>query len=141
MSRSGAVETTASGAPATLYQAPRQVKPWGHEIIFAAVEGRYVGKVIHVGQSHSLSLQVHQAKETISVISGKAIIDYGPTGDDLVSAEFGPGDTIHLPAGVVHRVTAETDLVFVEASTADPGWREDIIRLEDRYGRRGTSAP
>ena len=35
-------------------------------------------------------------------------------------------------------MSAITDLVFVEASTADEGWREDVVRLEDRYGRQGT---
>ena len=34
-----------------------------------------------------------------------------------------------------------TDVVFVEVSTAGPGWREDVVRLSDRYGRSGTSAP
>jgi hypothetical protein len=38
-------------------------------------------------------------------------------------------------------MTALTDLVFVEASTADEGWREDVVRLEDKYGRAGTSTP
>lgn len=140
--RHGASETRANGPSATIYKAPRQDKPWGHEVIFAAVEGHYVGKIIHVDKGQSLSLQFHENKdETISVISGNAIIEYGRTGDSLVSGKFAAGDTIHLPSGVVHRVTAETDLVFVEASTADPGWREDVIRLEDRYGRQGTSQP
>jgi mannose-6-phosphate isomerase len=31
--------------------------------------------------------------------------------------------------------------VLVEASTAGPGWREDVVRLSDTYGRHGTSAP
>jgi mannose-6-phosphate isomerase len=49
-------------------------------------------------------------------------------------------DTVHLPAGVVHRVYGITHAVLVEASTAEPGWREDIVRLEDSYGRTGTTA-
>lgn len=127
---------------ATVYRAPRQEKPWGYELIFAAIEGRYVGKVIHVNAGHSLSLQFHLAKEeSISLISGKATVEYGPTADDLTSTEFTVGDTIHLPPGVLHRITAITDIAFVESSTADPGWREDVVRLEDRYGRGGTTAP
>ncbi len=132
----------APGDTAEIYQATRQDKPWGHEIIFAAVEGSYVGKVIHVTAGHAISLQYHRQKEeTISVISGAALIEYGPSGDALTSRHFGPGDTIHLPPGAVHRVTAITDLTFAEASTAQPGWREDVVRLEDKYGRTGTSAP
>lgn len=127
---------------AEIYQASRQDKPWGHEQIFAAVEGKYVGKIIHVTAGHSLSLQYHEAKdETISLLSGEAEFQYGQIGSELTTVTFGPGDTIHLPARVVHRVTAKTDIVFAEASTAPAGWREDVIRLEDAYGRTGTTAP
>jgi mannose-6-phosphate isomerase len=139
-------QKAANGTPpvpeARVYQAARQDKPWGHELIFAAVDGKYVGKIIHVNPGHSLSLQYHQEKEeTISVISGQALVQYGPSADQLTGQRFGPGDTIHLPAGVLHRITALCDLDFAEASTAYPGWREDVVRLEDRYGRSGTSAP
>jgi mannose-6-phosphate isomerase len=95
-----------------------------------------------VTAGHSLSLQYHQQKEeTISVLDGEALIQYGPAGGELCEQLFRPGDTIHLPAGVLHRVTAVADLTFAEASTAPPGWREDVVRLDDRYGRSGTSAP
>jgi len=127
---------------AEVYRAPRQDKPWGHERVFAAVEGKYVGKVIHVNAGHSLSLQYHREKEeTISLLSGEAVVQFGPADGELTELTFRPGDTIHLPAGVVHRVTAVTDIVFAEASTAGPGWREDVVRLQDAYGRTGTSAP
>ena len=127
---------------ATVYQAPRQDKPWGHELIFAAVDGQYAGKVIYVTAGDSLSLQYHREKdETISVLSGEALFEYGRDEQQLTQRRFGPGDTIHLPVGVRHRITAVTDLTFAEASTAAPGWRDDVVRLEDRYGRAGTSAP
>lgn len=131
-----------SGPHAEVYRAATQDKPWGHEVIFAAIDGKYAGKIIHVTAGHSLSLQYHLEKEeTISVLSGAGLIEYGPAADDLTSQHFGPGDTIHLPPGTVHRVTAITDLTFAEASTAAAGWREDVVRLEDKYGRSGTSAP
>jgi mannose-6-phosphate isomerase len=134
--------TTASGPQARRYRAARQDKPWGHELIFAAVDGRYAGKIIYVAAGHSLSLQYHRQKEeTISVLSGEAQIEYGPDAGQLITERFGPGDTIHLPPGVLHRIKAVADLTFAEASTAAPGWREDIVRLDDRYGRTGTTAP
>jgi mannose-6-phosphate isomerase len=132
----------APGPQAEIYTAARQDKPWGHEMIFAAVEGKYAGKIIYVTAGQSLSLQYHREKEeTISVLSGEALIQHGPADGELTEQRFGPGDTIHLPAGVVHRVTAVADLMCAEASTAGPGWREDIVRLVDAYGRSGTSAP
>jgi mannose-6-phosphate isomerase-like protein (cupin superfamily) len=131
-----------TGAAARVYRAARQDKPWGHELIFAAVDGKYAGKVIQVTAGHSLSLQYHQRKEeTISVVSGEALIEYGPSADALTEQRFAAGDTIHLPPGTVHRVRAITDLTFAEVSTAEPGWREDVVRLEDAYGRAGTTAP
>lgn len=130
------------GPQAEVFKSARQDKPWGHELIFAAFEGKYVGKIIHVNAGQSLSLQYHQQKEeTISVLSGEALVEHGPSADHLTDDHFGAGDTIHLPPGVLHRITAITDLEFAEASTAYPGWREDVVRLEDRYGRTGTTAP
>ena len=131
-----------AGPQATVYRAQQQDKPWGREQIYAAAEGKYVGKIIHVTAGHSLSLQYHERKdETMFMISGEAEIQYGPVHGGLTTRRFAPGDVIHLPAMVVHRVTAISDLVFAEASSADVGWREDVVRLEDAYGRTGTSAP
>jgi mannose-6-phosphate isomerase len=143
MSAAQNANDAATPAPqAEVYRAARQDKPWGHELIFAANEGRYIGKIIHVNTGQSLSLQYHRQKEeTISVLSGAGLIEHGPAAGELSSQHFGPGDTIHLPPGAVHRVTAITDLTFAEASTAAAGWREDVVRLEDKYGRSGTSAP
>jgi quercetin dioxygenase-like cupin family protein len=127
---------------AFVYTAARQDKPWGHEVIFATGEAGYVGKVIHVTAGCSLSLQYHEKKvETISVLSGQGLVEYGASAEALTVHLLNPGDTIHVPVLTVHRMTAVTDLVFVEASTADAGWREDVVRIEDRYGRSGTSAP
>jgi mannose-6-phosphate isomerase len=133
---------TTSVPQAEVYRAARQDKPWGHELIFAAIGDKYIGKIIHVNAGHSLSLQYHREKEeTISVISGEALIEYGPAADQLTDRRFSAGDTIHVRPGVLHRITAISDLEFAEASTAYPGWREDVVRLEDRYGRTGTTAP
>ena len=117
-------------------------KPWGHEEIFAHVEGSYVGKTLHVNGGESLSLQWHHEKdETIAVLSGTVEIDLGPDAESLHAVSVGPGEAVHVPPGLLHRVRAVTDAVLVEASTAAPGWQEDVVRLEDRYGRTGTQAP
>ncbi len=135
-------EPELGGPQAEIYQAARQDKPWGYEQIYAAVQGKYVGKIIHVNAGQSLSLQYHEHKEeTISLISGEAELQYGPVDGELTKRVFRPGDTIHLPPRVVHRVTALTDIVFAETSTAPAGWREDVVRLQDAYGRTGTTAP
>jgi mannose-6-phosphate isomerase len=120
----------------------RQDKPWGHEVIFATGENAYVGKLITVRAGHALSMQYHDLKdETISILSGEARLEHGPRADSLRVSVMRTGHTVHLPPTVVHRITAVTDLQFVEVSTAASGWREDVVRLSDRYGRAGTSAP
>ena len=135
------VPSTASPVP-VVYQAPPQHKPWGTEHTFAAVDGHYVGKIVHVSAGQALSLHYHEEKdETVLVLSGDAVISYGPLDGHVTERVFAPGDTVHFPARVVHRISAITDLVFAEAATARPGWREDVVRLEDDYGRSGTTAP
>ena len=127
--------------PSPLIEAQHQDKPWGSETIFADGSHGYVGKVIHVRQGHALSRQFHVAKtETMHVIAGVGVLEHGSVGD-LDETPVAAGDTVHLPAGVVHRMIALTDLTFVEASTAAPGWRDDVVRLHDAYGREGTNAP
>ncbi|MHB1472517.1 MAG: cupin domain-containing protein [Dermatophilaceae bacterium] len=117
-------------------------KPWGHEEIFALVEGSYVGKLLYVSAGESLSLQYHHAKdETIALVSGHVEIDLGAAPDALRAVSLSPGDSVHVTPGMLHRLRAVEDSVLVEASSADPGWREDVVRLEDRYGRHGTTTP
>jgi mannose-6-phosphate isomerase len=114
-------------------------KPWGHEEIFALVDGKFCGKAIHVTQGHALSLQYHERKEeTISVQSGRLRVEVGHDESALEQFELEPGESIHLRPGVRHRVTALVDTVMLEASTTE---LDDVVRLEDRYGRQGTSAP
>jgi mannose-6-phosphate isomerase-like protein (cupin superfamily) len=117
-------------------------KPWGHEEIFALVEGSYVGKLLFVKAGESLSLQYHHEKdETIALVSGEIEIDLGRSAETLSAASLSPGDSVHVLPGTLHRLRAVQDSVLVEASTAAEGWREDVVRLEDRYGRLGTTAP
>jgi mannose-6-phosphate isomerase-like protein (cupin superfamily) len=109
-------------------------KPWGYELWWAQTD-HYVGKIIHVNAGHSLSLQYHRVKvETVYLASGKAVYEI-KEGDDLVRLEMGAGDRLHIPAGTIHRVTAIEDLDIFEVSTPEV---DDVVRLEDRYGRAGT---
>src|SRR4051794_41394055 len=107
-------------------------KPWGHEEIFALVDGKFCGKAIHVTAGHALSLQYHERKEeTIAIQSGLARLDIGHHEDDLESFELHAGEAVHLRPGTRHRLSAITDVVMLEASTTE---LHDVVRLEDRYG-------
>jgi len=115
-------------------------KPWGHETIFALVPGKFCGKVLHVSEGQSLSLQYHEQKEeVIFVETGRILLEVGVHEDSLERVEMSPGDAVHLTPGIRHRVTALTsDVRLLEASTTE---LHDVVRLEDRYGRAGTSEP
>lgn len=113
----------------------RVEKPWGYELIWAKTD-RYVGKLIHVTKGHALSLQYHNQKdETIFVFTGKLLYEYQENGE-MVKREMQPGDRIHVPPPTVHRMTAIEDSDIFEVSTPE---LDDVVRLEDRYGREGTS--
>ena len=117
-------------------------KPWGHEEVFGVLEGRYVGKVLHIRAGYALSLQHHVLKdETLSVRSGQVTVEHGPGPGLLETSVLGPGQRLLVRAGTVHRLRAVVDSEVLEVSTAWPGWRTDVVRLDDGYGRTGTSAP
>jgi mannose-6-phosphate isomerase len=119
---------------------PRKVeKPWGWELIWAHTEA-YVGKILFVREGHSLSLQYHvQKDESWYVESGRARVELGKPGDAMLDeAVISPGDAFRFRPGTVHRVTALEDTTILEVSTPQ---LDDVVRLEDRYGREGTSAP
>ena len=123
-----------------LVEARRVEKPWGYEIWWGRTD-RYVGKILFVKEGHSLSLQFHRVKEeTIRVLSGRLLFETRPAGEegDLRRIEMAPGDTIHIAPGTVHRMTGIEDCEIVEVSTPE---LDDVVRLEDRYGREGTSEP
>lgn len=137
-----ATTTTTAVAPARFFDAHRADKPWGHEIVFAEGGAGYVGKLITVDAGHSLSLQFHHRKdETISIVSGRARFDHGPDATQLETVVMEPGQTVHVPAGVVHRITAVTDLVFAEASTADPGGARTSSASMTGTDARGPTPP
>jgi mannose-6-phosphate isomerase-like protein (cupin superfamily) len=107
-------------------------KPWGHETIWARGPG-YVGKILFVRQGQALSLQYHREKdETIRVLRGALDFEYGPDEEALRRVRLGPGDGWHIPPGLRHRMTAVEDTEVLEVSTSQ---LDDVVRLEDRYGR------
>jgi mannose-6-phosphate isomerase-like protein (cupin superfamily) len=141
-------------------------KPWGHETIWAKTD-RYVGKILHIKAGHALSVQYHNRKdETVYLLSG--VLKYwvatgsGPraagsglsslrtagTGETPVAARspipemtdvnLKVGDSFRITPGTIHYMEAVTDCDVLEVSTPEV---DDVVRLKDRYGREGTSAP
>ncbi len=109
-------------------------KPWGHELRFAATD-RYAGKVLFIRAGHQLSLQYHRVKdEAFYLQQGDLELVLG-TGDDQRVERLTVGDARHLVPGTVHRFRAVTDCLLFEVSTPE---LDDVVRLEDDFGREGT---
>ena len=113
-------------------------KPWGHEVIWARTP-LYVGKVLHIKAGQALSVQYHEKKdETIYLLTGEMIYRVGETGGELKEISLKAGESFRNEPGTVHQMEAVTDCDVLEASTPH---LDDVVRLSDRYGREGTSAP
>jgi len=127
---------TSSGLPSTpdvgRVEAARVEKPWGHELRWAITD-RYAGKILHVRKGEALSLQYHERKDEFQyVISGEVEIELGPSEHAMVKRRMGPGDTLRITPGTRHRITALADTDIFEVSSPEI---DDVVRLEDRYGR------
>jgi mannose-6-phosphate isomerase-like protein (cupin superfamily) len=109
----------------------RVEKPWGYELVWARTD-RYVGKILHVKAGHVLSLQYHNLKdETMHVLKGELVLRTKP-GATLEARRFTAGQSVHIPAKLIHQIEAVVDTDVLEASTPE---LDDLVRLEDRYGR------
>jgi mannose-6-phosphate isomerase-like protein (cupin superfamily) len=107
-------------------------KPWGYEYLIEQ-NAMYVVKLISMNEKHSCSLQFHEKKhETIYVISGALKFIYGTDSVNLKEIELRQGDSFVIPPQLIHRMEALEDSIYIEAST---NHLEDVIRLEDIYGR------
>ena len=122
-----------SGLEPFAFEPQRTEKPWGWELLWARAE-TYVGKLLFVRAHQSLSLQFHNEKdESWYVLEGRAVVEMGAPGDPIPASEVvGPGAAFRIRPGTVHRVAALEDTLILEVSTPH---LDDIVRLEDRYGR------
>jgi mannose-6-phosphate isomerase len=110
-------------------------KPWGHELRWGVTD-RYAGKILHIKKGEALSLQYHERKDEFQyVINGAVDMELGGPDGALIKHRMQAGDTLHITPGTRHRLTAVEDTDIFEVSTPE---LDDVVRLEDRYGRAGT---
>ncbi len=114
-----------------IHRAEKVEKPWGYELIWAHTD-RYVGKVLHINKGESLSYQYHRVKdETIYLLRGLVEVEIGEK-KGREKLQLDPGACLHITPGMRHRMVALEDCDILEASTPE---LDDVVRLEDRYGR------
>jgi mannose-6-phosphate isomerase len=125
-----------TGLDAFAFEPRRVEKPWGYELIWAH-SSSYCGKILFVRKDEQLSLQFHNRKdETIYVQQGRIEIEIGEPGARTPESEVvSAGAAFRIRPGTIHRWRALEDSTVLEVSTPD---LDDVVRLEDRYGRAGT---
>jgi mannose-6-phosphate isomerase-like protein (cupin superfamily) len=110
----------------------RVEKPWGYELWWAHTD-KYVGKILHINKGESLSYQYHKIKdESLYLYSGEMILEYQEEGGEKEALTFPAGSSVRIRPYTKHRMTALEDCDVFEVSTPEI---DDIVRIEDRYGR------
>lgn len=128
--------TRTSHAPAPGIR--RVDKPWGHELIWAETD-RYAGKILVIEEGRRLSLQYHRRKlESILVMSGRLRFHLEAPDGQVRVEELGPGAARLIPVGRTHRYEAIERVELFEVSSPE---LDDVVRIEDDFGRQGTTAP
>jgi mannose-6-phosphate isomerase len=132
-------ELVGDAASAATIEVPRRVeKPWGSELIWALTD-QYCGKIITIDTGRRLSLQYHERKdEWIQVLTGRLLLELEDDAGVLVARELGPGEGAHVPVLRRHRYKAIERVELIEVSSPEI---DDVVRLEDDYGREGTAVP
>jgi mannose-6-phosphate isomerase len=127
-----------SGLEPFAFEPERIEKPWGHELVWALSE-QYAGKLLNVRAGQRLSLQFHREKdESWYLLEGRAEVEFAAPGERATTSEVvTPGSAFRIKPGTVHRIVALEDVVMLEVSTPH---LDDVVRLEDEYGRQGTSS-
>lgn len=113
-------------------------KPWGHETIWAHSD-RYVGKILHINAGQELSVQYHERKdETVHLLSGELSYRVQSDSGVMEDVRLKRGESFRITPGTIHQMVAVTDCDVLEVSTPE---LDDVVRVSDKYGREGTSAP
>lgn len=111
----------------------KEERPWGNYTVLHVGKNFQV-KVIEVEAGKRISLQFHRRRdEHWTIVSGAARVTKGET-----TFLIGENETVHIPREVTHRIenVGAAPLVFVEVQCGDYFGEDDIVRLEDDFGRQ-----
>ena len=107
-------------------------RPWGSYTVLADEPDHKVKRLV-VQPGHRLSYQKHARRaEHWFVVRGRGRVTL-----DGTDVPVEPGTAVDVPMGAAHRVTNDGDepIVFVEVQHGSYFGEDDIVRLEDDYGR------
>jgi mannose-6-phosphate isomerase len=108
-------------------------KPWGYELHWVREGSPYMGKLLHIKEGASISLQIHDHKEeSYFIIKGRGKLIWENSRGEMTETELQPGMGYATKVGQKHRLAGVTDCDIIEASTPEAG---TTWRLEDDYAR------
>ena len=119
-------------------------KPWGQEewLESTSEHKKFLVKKITINKGYRTSAHVHKEKiETTYIIQGKVrvwtawkeqVVKNAELVGELIPSDFGPGDTFDIYPGLVHRLEALEDVIFIEVTTYHPN---DVERFADDWNR------
>ena len=109
-------------------------RPWGSYETLVLDERFQVKRiVVEPGEENSLQMHYHRAEHWV-VVNGTAEVTVN---DDIVL--LSENQSIYVPLGVKHRIKnpGTIPLVFIEVQSGAYLGEDDIVRLQDNYGRAG----
>jgi mannose-6-phosphate isomerase len=108
------------------------VRPWGGYTVLDDADDHKVKRIV-VSPGERLSYQTHSRRaEHWFVVRGSGVVTL-----DGERVEVKPGVAVDIPLGVAHRIesTGAEDLLFIEVQHGEYFGEDDIVRLDDDYGR------
>ena len=109
-----------------------EVRPWGsYEVLQESALHKVKSIIVQPGRR--ISYQRHEKRaEHWFIVSGEAEVTI-----DGVVERHKPGGSIDIGIGAAHRIAniGKEELVFIEVQTGTYFGEDDIIRLEDDFGR------
>jgi mannose-6-phosphate isomerase len=109
-----------------------ETRPWGQFAVLADSADHKV-KRLTVSPGRRLSYQTHSHRsEHWFIVKGEGIVTI-----DGTRTPIGPGSCVDIPVGAAHRVecTGTEALVIIEVQHGESFEEDDIVRLDDDYGR------
>jgi mannose-6-phosphate isomerase len=112
-------------------------RPWGSYTVLddGAPDHKVKRIVVHPGKRLSYQRHSHRAEHWF-VVTGRGLVTV-----DGVDRVVVAGDSVDVPLGAAHRIACDgdRDLVFIEVQLGDYFGEDDIVRLEDDFGRVGAA--
>jgi len=110
----------------------RVYRPWGfYESVIRGERFQVKRLLVNPGQKLSLQKHFHRAEHWV-VVSGTALVTY-----DQTTRLVRENESVYLPLGCVHRLEnpGRIPLTLIEVQSGSYLGEDDIVRLEDNYGR------